>query len=227
IDSTYLESNWPLRFTAVDTSGHQVAVAGRRGFAHYSLVSRKWKLFGNVAQELSMAVTGGLAWWNDHVVVSCYNIPDRREEIRLYPRLSNLDNSYASITKVRSDTLLLSLFRNIILLFRADCSAGLYGIIRRSDSPGSVTVELLKEVSLSLFVPHPATVVSVTLTSVRAEVDDLLGSRQQAGVAESVLLNVAGQLLMLQWERSASQVPEGSRPRQRKRLAFCPPVVLA
>lgn len=27
-----------------------MAVAGRRGFAHYSLFTRKWKLFGNITQ---------------------------------------------------------------------------------------------------------------------------------------------------------------------------------
>lgn len=30
-----------------------------------------------------MAVTGGLAWWNDFVVVACYNFIDRQEEARM------------------------------------------------------------------------------------------------------------------------------------------------
>ena len=28
-----------------------------------------------------MIVTGGLAWWNDFIVVACYNISDRQEEV--------------------------------------------------------------------------------------------------------------------------------------------------
>lgn len=30
-----------------------------------------------------MIVTGGLAWWNDFIVLACYNISDRQEEVRL------------------------------------------------------------------------------------------------------------------------------------------------
>jgi hypothetical protein len=28
-----------------------------------------------------MIVTGGLAWWNDFMVLACYNISDRQEEV--------------------------------------------------------------------------------------------------------------------------------------------------
>lgn len=28
-----------------------------------------------------MIVTGGLAWWNDFIVLACYNINDRQEEV--------------------------------------------------------------------------------------------------------------------------------------------------
>ena len=39
-----------VQFAAIDTAGQCMAVAGRRGFAHYSLYTRKWKLFGNITQ---------------------------------------------------------------------------------------------------------------------------------------------------------------------------------
>lgn len=71
-----------LQFAAIDTAGQCIAVAGRRGFAHYAMSSRKWKLFGNITQEQNMTVTGGLAWWNDFVVVACYNFIDQQEEVR-------------------------------------------------------------------------------------------------------------------------------------------------
>lgn len=29
-----------------------------------------------------MTVTGGLAWWNDFVVVACYNFIDQQEQAR-------------------------------------------------------------------------------------------------------------------------------------------------
>lgn len=28
-----------------------------------------------------MAVTGGLAWWNDFIVLACYNLIDQQEEV--------------------------------------------------------------------------------------------------------------------------------------------------
>uniref|UniRef100_A0A9J7XAS9 Protein RIC1 homolog n=1 Tax=Cyprinus carpio carpio TaxID=630221 RepID=A0A9J7XAS9_CYPCA len=180
-----------------------------------------------VFQEQNMTVTGGLAWWNDFVVVACYNFIDRQEELRLYVRSSNLDNAFASVTKLHADTLLLNVFRNVVILFRADCSICLYSIERRHDSP-SASVELLQEVSMSRYIPHPALVVSVTLTSVRTETGITLKAPQQACSAESILLNLAGQLIMLQRDRSGPQVREKDTPaNQTKLLPFCPPVVLA
>ncbi|XP_038137942.1 guanine nucleotide exchange factor subunit RIC1 isoform X1 [Cyprinodon tularosa] len=229
IHSTYLESNWPIRFAAIDTAGQCMAVAGRRGFAHYSLFTRKWKLFGNITQEQSMTVTGGLAWWKDFVVVACYNFTDQQEQLRFYQRASNLDNAFASVTKLHSDTLLLNVFRDMVILFRADCSICLYSIERRIDGPTpSVSVALLQEVSMSRYIPHPALVVSVTLTSVRTETGISLKAPQQACTAESIMLNLAGQLIMLQRDRSGPQVRDKETPAVNKKLLpFCPPVVLA
>uniref|UniRef100_A0AAY4DW43 Protein RIC1 homolog n=1 Tax=Denticeps clupeoides TaxID=299321 RepID=A0AAY4DW43_9TELE len=218
-----------LQFAAIDSAGQCMAVAGRRGFAHYSLFTRKWKLFGNITQEQNMTVTGGLAWWNDFVVVACYNFIDQQEELRLYLRSSNLDNAFASITRLHSDTLLLNVFRNMVVLFRADCSICLYSIELKQDSPNpSVCIELLQEVSMSRYIPHPGLVVSVTLTSVRTETGISLKAPQQACMAESIMLNLAGQLIMLQRDRSGPQVRDKeAQPNQKKLLPFCPPVVLA
>ncbi|XP_036443533.1 guanine nucleotide exchange factor subunit RIC1 [Colossoma macropomum] len=229
IHSTYLESNWPIRFAAIDSAGQCLAVAGRRGFAHYSLFTRKWKLFGNITQEQSMTVTGGLAWWNDFVIVACYNFIDQQEELRLYHRSCNLDNAFASITKLHAETLLLNVFKNMVILFRTDCSICLYSIEKKQDSPNpSASVELLQEVSMSRYIPHPGLVVSVTLTSVRTETGISLKAPQQACTAESILLNLAGQLIMLQRDRSGPQVREkDTTSNQKKLLPFCPPVVLA
>ncbi|KAM6976382.1 guanine nucleotide exchange factor subunit RIC1 [Tautogolabrus adspersus] len=229
IHSTYLESNWPIRFAAIDSAGQCMAVAGRRGFAHYSLFTRKWKLFGNITQEQNMTVTGGLAWWKDFVVVACYNFTDQQEQLRLYQRSTNLDNAFASVTKLHSDTLLINVFRDMVILFRADCSICLYSIERRNDSPHpTASVELLQEVSMSRYIPHPALVVSVTLTSVRTETGITLKAPQQACMAESIMLNLAGQLIMLQRDRSGPQVRDKETPANNKKLLpFSPPVVLA
>ncbi|XP_051499260.1 guanine nucleotide exchange factor subunit RIC1 isoform X3 [Apus apus] len=229
IHSTYLESNWPIRFSAIDKLGQNVAVVGKFGFAHYSLLTKKWKLFGNITQEQNMMVTGGLAWWNDFIVLACYNLNDHQEELRIYLRTSNLDNAFAHITKVQADTLLLSVFRDIVILFRADCSICLYSIERRLEGLNpTASIQVLQEVSMSRYIPHPFLVVSVTLTSVRTETGITLKMPQQACEAESIMLNLAGQLIMLQRDRSGPQIRDkDSNPNQRKHLPFCAPVVLA
>ncbi|XP_078426702.1 guanine nucleotide exchange factor subunit RIC1 isoform X1 [Cetorhinus maximus] len=229
IHSTYLESNWPIKFAAIDRLGQCVAVAGRYGIAHYALFTRKWKLFGNITQEQNMAVTGGLAWWNDFIVLACYNLIDQQEELRLYLRSSNLDNVFAHITKVQSETLLINVFRDMVILFRIDCSICLYSIDRKDDGPNpTANVQVLQEVSMSRYIPHPSLVISVTLTSVRTETGITFKMPQQACAAESIMLNLAGQLIMLQRDRSGPQVREkDSISKQKKLLPFCAPVVLA
>uniref|UniRef100_A0A8C9J9R0 Guanine nucleotide exchange factor subunit RIC1 n=1 Tax=Panthera tigris altaica TaxID=74533 RepID=A0A8C9J9R0_PANTA len=229
ISNTYLESNWPIRFSAIDKLGQNIAVVGKFGFAHYSLLTKKWKLFGNITQEQNMIVTGGLAWWNDFVVLACYNISDHQEELRVYLRTSNLDNAFAHITKAQAETLLLSVFRDMVIVFRADCSICLYSIERKSDGPTTTAgIQVLQEVSMSRYIPHPFLVVSVTLTSVSTENGITLKMPQQARDAESIMLNLAGQLIMMQRDRSGPQIREkDSHPNQRKLLPFCPPVVLA
>ncbi|XP_042542865.1 guanine nucleotide exchange factor subunit RIC1 isoform X4 [Dipodomys spectabilis] len=229
ISSTYLESNWPIRFSAIDKLGQNIAVVGKFGFAHYSLLTKKWKLFGNITQEQNMIVTGGLAWWNDFMVLACYNISDRQEELRVYLRTSNLDNAFAHVTKAQAETLLLSVFRDMVIVFRADCSICLYSIERKSDGSNTTAgIQVLQEVSMSRYIPHPFLVVSVTLTSVSTENGITLKMPQQARDAESIMLNLAGQLIMMQRDRSGPQIREkDSNPNQRKLLPFCPPVVLA
>uniref|UniRef100_A0A671RVN6 Protein RIC1 homolog n=1 Tax=Sinocyclocheilus anshuiensis TaxID=1608454 RepID=A0A671RVN6_9TELE len=186
---------------------------------HSTYLETNWPI-----REQNMTVTGGLTWWDDFVVVACYNFIDRQEELRLYVRTSNLDNVFASITKLQADTLLLNVFRNVVILFRADCSICLYSIERRHDSPNpSVSVELLQEVSMSRYIPHPGLVVSVTLTSVRTETGITLKAPQQACSAESILLNLAGQLIMLQRDRSGPQVREKDTPANQTKLVSLMP----
>uniref|UniRef100_A0A673VFU1 Guanine nucleotide exchange factor subunit RIC1 n=1 Tax=Suricata suricatta TaxID=37032 RepID=A0A673VFU1_SURSU len=180
-------------------------------------------------REQNMIVTGGLAWWNDFIVLACYNISDHQEELRVYLRTSNLDNAFAHVTKAKAETLLLSVFRDMVIVFRADCSICLYSIERKSDGPNTTAgVQVLQEVSMSRYIPHPFLVVSVTLTSVSTENGITLKMPQQARDAESIMLNLAGQLIMMQRDRSGPQIREkDSHPNQRKLLPFCPPVVLA
>ena len=57
-----------FQFTSLDSECQYLAVAGRTGLAHYSVLQRKWRLFGNETQEKDFIVTGGLVSGKDQKV---------------------------------------------------------------------------------------------------------------------------------------------------------------
>lgn len=195
IPSTYSGSNWPIRYTAIDNDGQSIAVAGRTGLAHYSLGSRKWKLFGNETQEKDFIVTGGLLWYRGFLIVSSYSLLEDKDEIRIYPRDTKLDNSYLKTVRLPSQILLLNTMKETLLTFCANGQIHIFDM-RVEGQEGSGTIELTRTqtVDISGLCVHPACVVSATLTTIRAET---------AGIhphPESLLLNISGKLLMVQRE---------------------------
>ena len=69
-----LISTITFQYTAMDEASEYLAVAGRTGFAHYSVSTRKWRLFGNETQEKDFIVTGGILWWQENIIMGCYNL---------------------------------------------------------------------------------------------------------------------------------------------------------
>jgi len=69
IPQNYLAVQWPIRLSVVSPDGRYVAVAGRRGLAHYSVGSGRWKNFDDPRQEDSFTVRGGMCWWQ-HILVA-------------------------------------------------------------------------------------------------------------------------------------------------------------
>jgi hypothetical protein len=65
---------------------------------------------------------------------------------------------------------------------------------------GGVIVEILQSVDISALCVPPACVVSVTLTTLRAET-----GRHASKEVESIMLNVSGRLLMVQREQNCRQ----------------------
>lgn len=225
ISHTYLGANWPIRYAAVDKTGQCVAVAGKTGLAHYTFSTRKWKLFGNETQEKDLVVSGGMTWWKDFICVACYNIIGQRDEIRCYPKNTKLDNTFAVITKVPSQILLLNTFRDILIIFCIDSHIMLYNM-ERKNSQKNPLMELIKiqEVSLGNYIPHPVCVSGLALTSLRTE---KFGSRsaQPSRDSECLLLNVAGKLLMFQRDEPGAQVQ--AKQNKAKPQSFGAPAVVA
>jgi RAB6A-GEF complex partner protein 1 len=68
IPAEYLNRQWPIRSSVISTDGRYVAVAGRRGLAHYSVSSGRWKTFDDPDMEDEFAMRGGMCW-HQHVLI--------------------------------------------------------------------------------------------------------------------------------------------------------------
>lgn len=75
--------------SSIDTEGKHLAVAGVRGFTHYSFATRKWKMFGNAEQEKDIRITGGLLWWREFICMCCHNLVDQRDEVDLITSITD------------------------------------------------------------------------------------------------------------------------------------------
>lgn len=126
--SNYFIIIFNLQYSAIDNSGHHLAITGRTGVAHYSLVTRKWKLFGNESQEKDFIVSGGLLWWRDYLVMGCYSIPDNGDEIRFYPKDCKLDNKFAKILRVSAPVLLINSLQDQLITFGSDAQVAIWNM---------------------------------------------------------------------------------------------------
>ncbi|OJD22088.1 hypothetical protein ACJ73_06569 [Blastomyces percursus] len=93
----YLHAQWPIRSCIVSQDGRYVAIAGRRGLAHYSVQSGIWKTFDDPKAEDSFAVQGGLCWYG-HILIAAVEC-DNSYELQLYSRELSLSNSSVLYTE--------------------------------------------------------------------------------------------------------------------------------
>ncbi|KAK4999085.1 WD40 repeat protein [Elasticomyces elasticus] len=91
LPALYLANQWPIRTAVTSADGRYIAVAGRRGLAHYSTFSGRWKTFDDPAIENEFAVRGGMCWYQ-HVLVAAVE-SGTTHQVRLYSREQILDYS--------------------------------------------------------------------------------------------------------------------------------------
>ncbi|XP_067944083.1 guanine nucleotide exchange factor subunit RIC1-like isoform X2 [Watersipora subatra] len=223
---TYLGSNWPIRFAAMDDAGLSVAIAGRTGLAHYSLLRRKWFLFGNEAQEKGIVVCGGLVWWKDFISVGCFNLEASKDEIRFYSTANKLDNAYCTITKIPYAVLLINIFSNYLICLCADRHIMLFSIqLSNQQKVAQVELRRIQDVNVNGFIPHPMCVTFVTLCSLSSETYQQSTHSFSCDIPESILMNVAGHLLMFQRDWSGPQPKQASN--RYRAVPFCNPMKVA
>ncbi|TLD04554.1 hypothetical protein E2P81_ATG10633, partial [Venturia nashicola] len=124
IPSVYLVNQWPIKSAVESSDGKYVAVAGRRGLAHYSTASGKWKTFDDPANESEFSVRGGMCWFQ-HVLVASVEAGGKYQ-VRLYSRdkalgfsqilhTEELSAPAISTTISGSDSLLVYTYDNVLL----------------------------------------------------------------------------------------------------------------
>lgn len=91
IPQAYIGVNWPILHVASNDDGSHLAIAGQRGVILYNLRSKKWRMFGDVAQERAVKCVG-LLWLGKIVVICNHRESTDTYELCLYPRF-HLDES--------------------------------------------------------------------------------------------------------------------------------------
>ncbi|KAI2629373.1 DUF1339 domain protein [Xylaria nigripes] len=193
IPSNYLINQWPIRCTVISSDGRYVAVAGKRGLAHYSVNSGRWKTFNNNAMENEFQVRGGMCWYQ-HILVAAVEA-SRSYELRLYSREAALDSSKAMftqqipapivlITPSGEDSLLVYTYENVLYHF---VFAPVSGIIQ--------TIQV-GQIAFNGIVRSPARVRGLSWILPEKQMTD--GDPSQDVAYASVLFLVDGKLVLLQ-----------------------------
>ena len=192
IPAVYLLNQWPIRCTAISNDGRYVAVAGRRGLAHYSVGSGRWKTFAAEPMENEFQVRGGLCWYQNILVAAVE--ANKSFELRLYSREAVLDSSTALytqemqapvvlITPSGEDSLLVYTYDNLLHHFVF--------------APGSGSVRLVRvgHIAFHGIVRSPARVRGLSWILPDAQL--LEGDPSQDVAHASVLFLVDGKLVLL------------------------------
>lgn len=87
VPSHYLVDQWPIKSVVISNDGRYVAIAGRRGLAHYSVNSGRWKTFDDPFIENEFTVRGGMCWFQ-HVLIAAVESQNSYEVGALPPHSS-------------------------------------------------------------------------------------------------------------------------------------------
>ncbi|CAH8613880.1 unnamed protein product [Schistosoma mattheei] len=210
IPKQYINSNWPVRYVAVSTDGKKIAVSGRNGFIHYNTDSQRWHVFGNIKQENSLHVFGGMAWWKQYICLTCFTENYGTSEVRVYSSDHKLDNQFSSICDLPSLTLpvIVDNFENLFLVLTNDGCLQIFGLSESVSSKSTVTVSPFKAVNLTDIVIFPACVVRICFTTLKSNAPFTRTTTSGSNLfrnfdpglcsVESLVMNYSGDVFMLQ-----------------------------
>lgn len=192
IPPTYLLNQWPIRQTVISSDGRYVAVAGRRGLAHYSVNSGRWKTFATEEMENEFQVRGGMCWYQ-HILIAAVE-SNKNYELRLFSRETALDMSQVLfrqqipapvvlVTTSGEDSLLVYTYENLLYHFIL--------------TPWSDSVRLVQvgQIAFHGIVRSPARVRGLSWILPQSQLVD--GDPSQDVAVASVIFLVDGKLVLL------------------------------
>ncbi|QIX02346.1 hypothetical protein AMS68_007863 [Peltaster fructicola] len=193
IPNSYLVNQWPIRIAVTSADGKYIAIAGRRGLAHFSVSSGKWKTFDHTANEFEFAVRGGLCWYH-HILITCVEVGNK-QQIRLYSREKALDYSHILHTESLSspavyatttgtDSLLVYTQENVLLHYIV--------------APNKSSFKLVQvgQIGFHGIIRSPARVRAISWLLPEEQIE--YGEPSQDVATASVLFMVDGKLVLLQ-----------------------------
>ncbi|KAI9731658.1 MAG: hypothetical protein M1818_007788 [Claussenomyces sp. TS43310] len=193
IPSSYLVDHWPIRCSVISSDGRYVAVAGRRGLAHYSVNSGRWKTFVSENMENEFQVRGGMCW-HQHILVAAVEAGNSFE-VRLYSRESTLDSSLVLHTEYLPAPIVLVAPSgdDSLLVYTHDNL--LYHYIFTSET-GSIRLVQVGQIAFNGIVRSPARVRGLSWILPDEQVQE--GDPSQDVAVATVLFLVDGKLVLLQ-----------------------------
>lgn len=192
IPAAYLLNQWPIRHTVISPDGRYLAVAGRRGLAHYSVNSGRWKTFPNEDMENEFQVRGGMCWYQ-HILVAAVEA-NKTYELRLYSREAALESSMVVHTQPISSPIVLVTFSSEDSLLVYTYENLLYHFIF-TPYAGSVRLVQLGQIAFHGIVRSPARVRGLSWILPESQLID--GDPSQDVAAASVLFLVDAKLVLL------------------------------
>ncbi|KAK6335441.1 hypothetical protein TWF696_002217 [Orbilia brochopaga] len=193
IPPTYLVDNYPIRQVAISPDGRYIAIAGRRGLAHYSIHSGRWKTFVNDSMENDFVVRGGMCWYH-HILVAAVESDDMYE-LRLYSRELQLDNTLMlHVETLPSPVVLVTLTGDDGLLAYTHDNV-LYHFIFTT-TKDTVLLRLVGQITFHGIVRAPARVRSISWVLPEEQLHE--GDPSHDVALATVLFLVDGKLVVLQ-----------------------------
>lgn len=193
IPPSYLVDQWPMRCSVISSDGRYVAVAGRRGLAHYSVNSGRWKTFVNESMENEFQVRGGMCW-HRHILVAAIEAGGAYG-LQLYSREAALDSSLVLhseqlpapivlIAPSGNDSLLVYTHENLLYHFIFTTSGKSVGLVQ------------VGQIAFNGIVRSPARVRGLSWILPDEQIQE--GDPSQDVAVATVLFLVDGKLVLLQ-----------------------------